>query len=230
MASNSDQSFRNISYEDELQRARWMKEDLKKGQGWSEAASGPGYSYWIKTFQNDNIPIKIVYNIDMPFPAKVFLKLVDPDNLEKRNDWDKSFVAHEILETFPDGGNVTYMRALLSWPLTDRSFVLYLPQVKEVDWFGKRATLMLQKHAWHSSKPVGKDGFVRATNGGNFQVITEDEKQPDIACHVFGQTGNLYNGWIPKTNMEWMQKRVVPKKFNEWLEDMVMGYEKYFKI
>ena len=45
MASNSDQSFRNISYEDELQRAKWMKEDLKKSQGWSEAASGPGYSY-----------------------------------------------------------------------------------------------------------------------------------------------------------------------------------------
>ena len=60
-------------------------------------------------------------------------------------------------------------------------------------------------------------------------MITEDEEQPDAACHVFGQSCNLYNGWIPKTNMEWMIKRVVPKNFNEFMENMVTGYENFFK-
>ena len=229
MALSEDQSFRSISYEDELERAKFMKEDLKKGEGWSMAAFGIGSAYWIKTFPNDDVPIKIVFDVDMPFPAKVFEQLLDPSNLEARIDWDKSFVAHEVLETFPDEGSITYMRALLSWPLTDRSFVLYFPQAKEVDWFGKRAILLLIKHAWHSSKPAGEDGFVRATNGGNFYVITEDKEQPNGACHVFGQSCNLYNGWIPKTNMEWMIKRVVPKSFNEFLENMVTGYENFFK-
>ena len=82
MALSKDQSFRSISYEDELERAKLMKEDLKKGDGWSVAASGIGFSYWIKTFHNDDVPIKIVYDVDMPFPAKVFQQLLDPSNLE----------------------------------------------------------------------------------------------------------------------------------------------------
>ncbi|XP_028401726.1 uncharacterized protein LOC114524752 [Dendronephthya gigantea] len=229
MAFKEQQSFRNISYEDELQRAKMLKEDLEKGDGWSLAASGDGYDYWIKTFHKDPVAIKIAYNIDMPFPPEVFVKLLDPKNLEARNDWDRSFIEHECLETFADEGSVTYMRALLSFPLADRSFVLYLPEAKEVDWFGKKATMLLIKHAWHSSKTPGEDGYVRATNGGNFYIITEDEEKPRKACHVFGLTANNYNGWIPKTGMEWMQKRVVPKKFNEWRDDMVMGYDKYFK-
>lgn len=51
----------------------------------------------------------------------------------------------------------------------------------------------------------------------------------DALCHVFGQTCNLYNGWIPKTNIEWMQRRVVPKKINEWRENMVTGWWRLFQ-
>ena len=230
MQSKETESFRSISYEEELQRAKWFKEDLDKGNGWTEAANGPGYTYWIKTIRDDEVPIKIVYMVEMPFPAKVFLQLLDPQNLTARNDWDKAFVDHQLLEAYPDDkGCVTYMRALLSFPLKDRSFVLYLPPSKQVDWYGKRAHFLLIKHGWHPSKPEGEDGLVRATNGGNFYVVIPDEQQPETACQVFGLTNNLYNGWIPKTNMEWMQKRVVPKKFNQWRENMVEGYEKYFK-
>ena len=229
--SQEPESFRSISYEDELQRAKWFKEDLDKGDGWSVAGQGPGYTYWIKTIHSDKVPTKIVYLIDMPFPVKVFDQLLDPQNMKSRQDWDKAFVEHEILEAYPDdGGYVTYMRALLSFPLKDRSFVLYLLPAKEVDWYGKKALFFLIKDGWHASKPEGKDGLVRATNGGNFYVVTPDEKKPDAACTVFGLTNNLYNGWIPKTNMEWMQKLIVPRKFNEWRENMVDGYEKYFKI
>lgn len=229
-SSQEPESFRSISYEDELQRAKWFKEDLDKGDGWSVVGEGPGYTYWIKTVYEDKVPTKIVYLIDLPFPVKVFGQLLDPQNMKARQDWDKAFVEHEILEAYPDdGGYLTYMRALLSFPLKDRSFVLYLPPAKEVDWYGKQALFLLSKDGWHASKPEGKDGLVRATNGGNFYVVTPDEKKPDAACTVFGLTNNLYNGWIPKTNMEWMQKRIVPRKFNEWKESMVDGYEKYFK-
>lgn len=223
------EAFRSVSNEEELQRAKWYKEDLEKGDGWTEAATGPGYTYWIKTIDADEVPIKIVYTVDMPFPAAVFIKLLDPQNLAARNDWDKAFVGHEIVEAYPNnGGYVTYMRAVLSFPLVDRSFVLYLPPSTEVDWYGKRAHFVLIKHAWHPAKPEGEDGVVRATNGGNFYVVMPDEERPEGACRVFGLTNNLYNGWIPKSNMEWMQRRVVPKKFNEWRENMVEGYKKYF--
>ena len=61
--------------------------------------------YWIKTIYDDKVPITIVYTVDMPFrvPAKVFLQLLDTKNLKARNDWDKAFVEHEIVETYPDG-------------------------------------------------------------------------------------------------------------------------------
>ena len=230
MQAKETESFRTFSYEEELQRAKWFKEDLEKGDGWTKAAEGPGYTYWIKTIYDDEVPVKIVYTVDMPFPAKIFLQLLDPQNLKARNYWDKAFVEHEIVESYPNGeGCVTYMRALLSWPLVDRSFVLFLPPSTEVDWYGKKAYFLLIKHGWHPAKPEGKDGLVRATNGGNFYVVMPDEQKPDEACRVFGLTNNLYNGWIPDTYMEWMQKRVVPKKFNEWRENMVEGYKKYFK-
>ena len=230
MQAKEAESFRSISYKEELQRAKWFKEDWDKGDGWTEAATGPGYSYWIKTFRDNEFPIKIVYTFDMPFSVKVFAQLLHPKNLQARNDWDKAFVEHEILEAYPDdGGYVVYMRALSSWPLTDRSFLLYLPSGKQVDWYDKQAHFLLLKHAWHPSKPEGEDGFVRATNGGNFYVVMPDEKQPEAACRVFGLSCNLYNGWFPKTNMEWLWKRIVPRKFNDWRENLVEGYKKYFR-
>ena len=87
--------FRSISYEDELQRAKWFKEDLDKGDGWSVTGKGPGYTYWIKAIHEDEVPMNIVYVVDMPFPTKVFALLLDPRNLEARRDWDKAFVDHE---------------------------------------------------------------------------------------------------------------------------------------
>ena len=84
-----------------------FKEDLHKGNGRSVAGGGPGYTYWIKTFSSDDVPIKIVYVVDMPFATKVFAQLLDPRNIEAPNDWE-----HEVLEKYPDdGGHVTYMRA-----------------------------------------------------------------------------------------------------------------------
>ena len=121
------------------------------------------------------------------------------------------------------------MRTPLSFPLWDRSFLLFFPPPKEIDWYGKRAFIQFQKNAWHPSKPDGADGSVRATNGGNIDVIIPDESNPNAACTLFSLSRNNYNGWVPKTHIEWLVGRKVPAAFIQFLASMVEGYEKYFK-
>ena len=56
----------------------------------------------------------------------MYMEIVDPKNQDKRNKWDKTFVEHEILQTYPDNkGVVRFMRYPISYPLWDRSFFLY---------------------------------------------------------------------------------------------------------
>ena len=105
------------------------------------------------------------------------------------------------LLTRPDCGGIAwwqYTRAFLSWPLTDRSFVLHLPLSKEVDWKGKKALFLLIKEGSHHAKLEGQDSLIRVTNTGNFYVVSPDKAQPEAGCKVFGLTNNLCNGWIPK--------------------------------
>ena len=158
------------------------------------------------------------------------MEIVDRKNLDKRRKWDKAFVDHEILETYPDDkGVVRFMRYPTSFPLWDRSFILFFPPLKEIDWYGKRAFIQIQKNAWHPSKPEGADGLVRATNGGNFIVIIPDESNPSAACTLFSLSKNNYNGWLPTKHIEWIVGRKFPAAFNQFLASMVEGYEKYFR-
>ena len=188
----------------------------------------PNHKYWIKTFDGEEVSKKVLYVANLPFPVKGFERLLDPQNTKFRQDWDEAFVDHEVLEAYPDGGGyVTYMRALVSFPLKDRSFVLYIAPGKQIDWYGKPALFLGLKNWRHASRPEGEDGIVRATNGGNFYVVTPDEKDPENACTVFGLSNNLYNGWIP--DAEWLQKMIVPNAFNKWFACLGNGYEKFFK-
>ena len=221
--------FTSFSYEKEIERAKWYKDDLDKG-GWNEVHRSPGHVFWIKTFPEDEIPISILSSIDLPLSVEMFMEAVDPKNLDKRNKWDTVFVDHEIVETYPDNkGVVRFMRSPNSFPFWDRSFLLFFPPLKEIDWFGKRAFIQIEKNAWHPSKPEGADGLVRATNGGNFDVIIPDENNPNAACNLFSLSKNNYNGWLPKKHIEWILGRKVPASFNKYLASMVEGYEKYFK-
>ena len=221
--------FASFSYEKEIERAKWYKDDLDKG-GWKEVHGSPGHAYWIKTFPEDEFPINILSSIDLPLSAETYMEILEPKNLEKRKKWDKIFQDHEILETYPDEkGVVRFMRYPMSFPLWDRSFVLFFPPLKEIDWFGKRAFIQIQKNAWHPSKPEGADGLVRATNGGNFIVIIPDENERSKACTLFSLSTNNYNGWLPTKHIEWIIGRKVPASFKEFFASMVEGYEKYFK-
>ena len=74
------------------------------------------------------------------------MEIVDPKNLDKQKEWGKAFVDHEIVETSPeDNGVVRFMRSPSSLPLSNRSFLLSFPPPKEIDWFGKRAVIQVQK-------------------------------------------------------------------------------------
>ena len=108
--------------------------------------------------------------------------------------------------------------------------MLFLPATKEIDWFGKRCYIMVQKDAWHSSKPPGADGLVRVTNGGNFFIISADEKNPDAVCTLFCLSNNNYNGWLPKTHIEWIVSGAAISSFNRFFDCVIEGYEKYFKL
>ena len=130
------------------------------------------------------------------------------------------------LLTGPDCGGIAwwqYTRAFLSWPLTDRSFVLHLPLSKEVDWYGKKALFLLIKEGSHHAKLEGQDSLIRVTNSGNFYAVSPDKAEPEAGCKVFGLTNNLYNGWIPK-KISLSHARVKTKKLFFYLFTKLKTY------
>lgn len=221
-------AFKNISYEEEIKRAKWYKEDLSQG-GWTKLLENEDVSFWAKEFPGQNVPTKILFTFNMPMAAEDFLQLLHPNNQSLRNIWDKSFVDHAILEELDDGGHITYLKAKTSWPLSDRAFVLHLPPIKEIDWYGRRSLILIQKNAEHLSKPEDVRNYVvRATNGGNFFIATQDEHE-NQKCTVFGLTNNNFNGWIPKNRFRFFVREAVVKSFRRLREGMIVGYLKYLK-
>ena len=118
----------------------------------------------MKTFYDQPVPVKTLFHQEIPVPAYKVAEILDTSNIELRNKWNRAFLDSEVLETFPEeegGGWVTTTRVKVSWPFKDRNFVAFVPPTKEVDWYGQKAFLMIQKNAWHHLKPPGADGFVR---------------------------------------------------------------------
>lgn len=224
--SSATDSFLSFSHDKEVTKARWYKDDLEI-QGWRVIKERQGSTFWMKTFPGKNIPIKILFSYNMPLSAEQFAQVFSPKNMEYRLKWDRAFVGNEILEEYPDnGGYVVSNRAELSWPLGDREFVLFIPPTKQIEWYGKPALLVACVNAWHPSKPVGR--YVRATNGGNFYIAIPDEKDPENKCTIFGLTHNNYNGWLPKTHIQWLLARSVPKAFTFFFECLAQGHKMFF--
>ncbi|KAJ7390136.1 hypothetical protein OS493_027174 [Desmophyllum pertusum] len=116
--------FRNVSFDEELKRAKWFKDDLDKG-GWDEVYRSPGAMFWMKTLPDQEVPIKTLFLFDMPMPADKIKEVMHPSNLEIRKKWDRAFLDHEILQSYSDGSFVTASKINVSWPLYDRSFILF---------------------------------------------------------------------------------------------------------
>ena len=167
--------------------------------------------------------------IDLPVPADKVVEILHPSKMEFRRKWDQAFKDQEVLESYPDGSCVIYARVITSLPLSDRSFVVFNPPPQKVDWYGKEATMMIDKNAWHKSKPDGADGTVRATNGGNFTIIIPDEKDPTGACKLFGLKNNKFNGWLPQAGMRSALSKRLPSTFNLFRQGIIEAYNKYFK-
>ena len=225
-----EQSFPQLDFEKEVQRAKWFKEDLEKG-GWNPRFKVPGrFDSWSKTLPEEEVAVKVLFLFqDMPMPAETFAEMIHPSNMEIRTRWDDAFQDIEILETGPDGSIIVSTRIALSCPLIDREMILFASTTREIDWYGKKSFAMFVKNASHPSKPVGGHGLVRATNGGNFYIVTPDEAQPESKCQVFGLTNNNYNGWLPNAYMEWLVGRKAPKVFHKLQNNAIEGYIKYFK-
>lgn len=248
---SKEQSLPSFDFEKQIERAKWFKEDLDKGEGWSEAYKTPASTYWIKTFPGEEVPIKILFTYDMPMPAEKFLQLLDPSNGESRHRWDDGFVDHEILEAFDDGSFVTYVRSANPWPLSDRSFVLHYSPIKAIDWYGKQAFITVQENATHPSKPEGEDGCIRVYNGGNFFIAIPDENEPEVSCKVFSLSNNLFKGCFPSMQedehevsctglplllnnlfkgclssiVEFLMAKLVPRGFDKLRVNMNKGYK-----
>ena len=197
--------------------------------GWDVVHKSSGANFWMKTFHDQEVPLKTLFMFDMPMPAKKVLEVMHWSNIETRKKWDRAFLDHEIIESYPDGGYLTVSRIKVSCPLKDRSFVLFRPPVKEVDWYGQEAFMLIQKNAWHPSKPVGADGCVRATNGGNFTIVIPDKENPTGECKMFGLRNNNYNGNFPKSSLRCILAKKIPETFNRLREGIIDGYNKYFK-
>lgn len=226
---SAEKSFPSIDFEEEVKRAMWFKEDLDKG-GWNQRYQVPGFDSWSKTFPEEDVPVKTLFLFqDLPMSAATFAEMMHPSNMETRIKWDAAFKDLETLEVTSDGGIVVFTRVALSWPLTDRSIVLFVSPTREVDWYGKKSFAMFVKNASHQSKPAGEDGLVRATNGGNFYIAIPDDNDSESRCQVFGLTNNNYNGCVPRIHIEWLVGRAAPGVFLKLQKNLIEGYEKYFK-
>lgn len=219
--------FRNVSQEEELKKAKWYKEDLDKG-GWRELHKSAGAAYWMKVFPEEEIKIKILMMWELPVPVHKVVKALSPSNIEIRKRWDEAFADPEVLKSYSDGSHVIYIKVLTPFPLWDRSFVAYNPPDQNVDWYGKEAKMILDIPAWDESKPVGEDGCVRATNGGNFTILVPDDKDPTGACKVFALRHNNYKGWVPQALMRYVLPLRLPTTLNLYRKTIIAGCNKYF--
>ena len=227
--SEDDDYAKSFSCEKVLAQAKWFHEDLENGD-WREIHKVDNKATcWIKIFPEEKVPTKLLMKFRLPLSAQQFIEVYNPKNMQFRRMWDTAFVDNEVLEEYPDnGGYLTYNRVQMPWPFADRDFVLFTKTAIEVDWFGKQAYLVPFVNASHKSKPANEGPYVRATNGGQFIIVTADENDANHACTLFLLTHNLYNGYIPSKVVEWMVARAVPKAFTKFFDDLVDGHKQYF--
>ena len=56
MQSKED-SFRSFTCKEELERAKWFKQELDEVNGWSDTDKGPGVAYWSK-LNKESFPLR----------------------------------------------------------------------------------------------------------------------------------------------------------------------------
>ena len=220
---------KSFSCENVMAQAKWFHEDLQNGD-WQEIQKVENKStFWIKIFPNKEIPTKVLTKYHVPLSAQQFIEVYNPKNMKFRRTWDKAFIDNEVLQEYPNnGGYLTYSRVKMPWPIADRDFIFFTTAAIEVEWYGKQAYLIPFTNASHESKPANEGPCVRATNGGQFLIITANENDGNESCTVFGLSHNSYNGFLPAKFTEWLASRAVPKAFTKFFDSLVDGSKQFF--
>ena len=192
--------------------------------GWREIHKGPNVTYWMKTFPDEEVPVKILISHVMPMSVKKYSQLLDPINIEFRKKWDDVFSLLDVLEKYPNGGgHLMYSLTKMPWPVSDRDFVVFIKLHTEIDWYGNKSTLIGLKNAWHPSKPENVNGIVRMANGGDFYVATPDDKEPETTCKVFGLISYDLKGSITK----FIIRNIAIQNGNKMRQNIIKGFKKY---
>ena len=90
MQSSKEDFFTSFSYDKEIERAKWFKEDLDKG-GWKEIHKSPGSVYWLKPFPDENIPNKVLSRVDLAMSAEMYMEVLHPKNVDNTRKVGSSF-------------------------------------------------------------------------------------------------------------------------------------------
>ena len=93
MASEEPHKQDGIDFEKQVERAKKFKEDLDKGEGWTQRLHVENeINSWSKTFPDEEVPIKILVKIEnLPMSAEKFAEMVHPSKIDLRKKWDKSY-------------------------------------------------------------------------------------------------------------------------------------------
>ena len=118
------------------------------------------------------------------------------------------------------------MSVPLSCPFSDRDFVLFINDCREIDWYGKRSYLNTSRGTTHKSYPENQGGRVRGTNGGNALIASPID---DNWCQVFGLTTVNYNGWMDSFVLKSLFEKKSASGFRDLKVGLVKAYEKYYK-
>ncbi|XP_066924812.1 uncharacterized protein [Clytia hemisphaerica] len=162
----------NPSFQEQYERIKFLKEDFDKKEGWIRIMKGEKDCYWKKMFPESTIPLKVVFTFKLNMPAKAFSGMLSFEDVDFRKKWDKTFQDTEQLKKIEGVGNVIYVKAPLSFPFADRYFTLLGNDTHEVDWYGEKSYVnTVHNYKWDEPLPQA-EGFVHASNGGNFYVVT----------------------------------------------------------
>ena len=87
-----DAKIPHLDVEDAWEKAKLLKQDLDNGEGWTQRYHVQNeYNSWSKTFQNAEVPVKLLYRFEnMPMSAEKLIEMLSPEKLELRQKWDKT--------------------------------------------------------------------------------------------------------------------------------------------
>ena len=97
-----DTKIPDLDVEKAWNEARLLKEDLDKGEGWTQRLHVPNeYNSWSKTFPNEEVPVKVLHRFEnMPMSAEKFIEMMSPEKMELRKKWDKSKGEYKLIIGF----------------------------------------------------------------------------------------------------------------------------------